>query len=127
MGKTKEQSDIATAIVISDLVSGGCQVFVPLGENSPVDLICVTPSGNPVRLQVRSTRSKRVSGKPVLRLANVLYRAGGGHKKVVLDKSKFDFFVVVCFAKSYYIPVSDVPDQTCEWSVEEKYGRLPDW
>lgn len=129
MGRSKSLGDGAVLAVMSDLHQRRWNVFIPIGENSPVDLVGLDPIGRACRIQIRYSATRTNSGKPILKLANVTYKAGGGYRRYTLDRSKIDLFALLSEdGKLYYIASVSIPTKkTSEIVVQAEAGRLPDW
>jgi hypothetical protein len=100
---TKDKGDLGVAMVICDMSRNGIDVYIPLSEHQPSDLIAVNSAGRMARVQVKY-RSLTRTGVIEVHFRSIYSDSHGYHEKPV-DRSQFDCYAVYCpdNAKVYYI------------------------
>ena len=107
---TKDNGDLGLVMVIADLVRHGVDVYVPLSEHQPSDLIAADESGRVSRVQVKY-RSLAPTGVVSIDFINTYSDSHGVHQKLA-DRSQFDCYAVYCpqTEKVYYLRIDDIPE-----------------
>ena len=107
---TKDKGDLGLVMVIADLVRHGVDVYVPLSEHQPSDLIAADESGRVSRVQVKY-RSLAPTGVVSIDFRNTYSDSHGVHQKLA-DRSQFDCYAVYCpqTEKIYYLRIDDIPE-----------------
>ena len=113
--------------VIDDLSDRGMYSFTAFDDHSPVDLIALTKTGKPIRLQVkyRSRMVNKVSDRYELHARSVV---NGNH--IPIDRSMIDGWAVYLFERNKvkYIPVSALDGKkSIVVDPDFNYGELDEW
>jgi hypothetical protein len=110
---TKDKGDIGVGKVISDLISKGYQVCLPISEHLPFDLVAVSEAMTIRRIQVKYREARNGAVEVTLRAS---YSDGSGVHTRFVDLDGFDAIAVYCpdVDEVYYVPVS------CLHSVKAK-------
>lgn len=106
---TKDKGDLAVGRVIADLLGQGVQVFLPISEHLPFDLVAASPSlGELRRVQVKYSAAKGGAVRLLLRGSHA-DRHGVHHSRVRLED--IDTFAVFCpdVGEVYYIRREEIP------------------
>jgi hypothetical protein len=109
---TKDKGDLGVAGVILDMCRNGIDVYLPLSEHQPSDLIAANSAGRLVRVQVKYL-SLNTSGALNLDLRNS-YSDSNGHHHKKADREQFDCYAVYCpdNGKVYYIRNDEISNNT---------------
>ena len=91
---TKDKGDLGVVMVICDMVRNDIDVYLPLSEHQPSDLIAVNCKGRMARVQVKY-RSLSRTGVIEVYLRSAYSDSHGYHEKPV-DMSQFDCYAVYC-------------------------------
>ncbi len=104
---TKDKGDTGLGFVISDLISRGFYIFLPISEHLPFDLIASDQKGKLSRVQVKYRELYKSGGTIRIKLASVYSTAKGTHVRPI-DANSFDGMAIYCpnTSKVYYVPSS---------------------
>lgn len=112
---TKDKGDLGVVMVIADLVRHGVDVYVPLSEHQPSDLIAADRRGRIARVQVKYRTLER-TGIVSIDFRNTYSDSHGVHSKLA-DHSQFDCYAVYCpqTEKVYYLRIDDIPKESKQY------------
>jgi len=109
---TKDKGDLGVVMVICDMVRNDIDVYIPLSEHQPSDLIAVNREGRMVKVQVKY-RSLESTGGFDIDLRGSYSDSKGNHHKPT-DRTQFDCYAVYCpdNGKVYYIRNEEISNKT---------------
>lgn len=107
---TKDKGDLGVAMTIADLVGRGYGICLPMAEHMPFDLIAISESGEPARVQVKYAKTKNHSF--FMKLVSS-YATSGGSRSKRIDFSMIDGWAVFNpEAGVIYVPKSEAEGMT---------------
>lgn len=90
---TKDKGDIGVGYVIADLLSKNIQVFLPLSEHMPFDLIGVKDNGNLIKISVKYRELKKNAIQVAFKSS---YSDSKGSYVKSIDKKLIDLLAIYC-------------------------------
>lgn len=119
---TKDKGDIGLGLVISDLLSNGIQVCLPISEHLPFDLIAVSDSMQLMKIQVKYRKSVKSTGSIQLHLSNPVVTNGKSKGRKAHDFSEIDAYAICSpdTGKVYYVKISEIEATAKHFSLRLK-------
>lgn len=108
MSKTIQNGDIAEAIVASELLKEGFQVFSPFSHNTTCDMIVlVSDTMEPIKIQVKKVFLKKEGKSKMARYIETRKRTDGNPRKY--NVNDFDYCIAcdITTNECWIIPIFD--------------------
>ena len=113
--------NVGEAKVLGKFVELGCQVYIPFGDGSTVDLIAEF-NGKLNRIQIKST-AKGGNGSLSFSICSTTLRKGGEIAKHIYNSTEIDYFALYSSITDevYLLPIKDAPTRKFALRYKEPY------